>query len=205
MNIRCVRAGPVSTNSYLVWDDAGAAVLIDAGGGKAEILQYIAEFQLTLHWLINTHGHYDHIAENHVILVATGAKLLIHEADAAWLSDIKLNLAGFFAARYTPHEAQQLLTDGEIIECGQLSFRVIHTPGHTPGSICLLVGDLLFSGDTLFQSSIGRCDLIGGDAAQLQRSIKEKLLPLPDSTRVYPGHGPMTSIAEERQHNPFLG
>lgn len=198
------RLGPLSTNCYLVWDEEKEAVLIDAGGGADKLLAFIEGQGLLLRYLINTHGHYDHIACNLEVAAETGAEILIHEDDAAYLTDIDLNLAGHFAPRFAGRAADRLLKDGETIRCGALSFQVLHTPGHTPGCICLLCGDMLFSGDTLFAGSIGRSDLIGGDGVQLLYSLKEKLWPLSDELKVYPGHNAFTELGKEKQQNSWM-
>jgi len=198
------RVGPLSANSYLLWDDDREALIIDAAGGVKEIIKVIGEKGLQLRYIICSHGHYDHIAANTDFQSATGAEILIHERDASYLNDTSLNLAGFFSLKFTNHKADRLLYDGEIITCGTLRLQVIHTPGHTPGGICLLVEDMLFSGDTLFARGIGRSDLIGGDGEQLLQSIDERLMVLADDIRVYPGHGEATTIGAERTQNPYL-
>jgi len=204
MQMHVFRVGSLSTNCYLLWDDDREALLIDAGGGAGEILRYINQHDLRLRYLVNTHGHHDHIAANDAIVTATGAKLLIHTADASWLSDIKLNLAGLLAQSYNPRAADILLGDGEKITCSSIALQVIHTPGHTPGGVCLLCEGMLFSGDTLFAGSIGRSDLVGGDSELLLSSIQERLLLLDDTLQVYPGHGPATVLGEEKRSNPYI-
>ena len=133
----------------------------------------------------------------------TGAPILIHADDADYLRDSQLNIAGFFRKDGDGGEAAQLLHDGDTIQVGDLRFRVIHTPGHTPGGISLLLGNQLFCGDTLFQHSIGRTDFAGGDFDAIIDSIRNKLYPLGDDVTVYPGHGLLTTIGEEKKYNPF--
>jgi len=204
MQMKTFRVGPLSTNSYLLWDEDGEALLIDAAGGSGEILEFITAKKLKLNLIVATHGHYDHIAANTEFIAASKAKLLIHQADEAYPRDIDLNLAGFFSPKYTPHQADRLLVDGDLITCGDLTLQVIHTPGHTPGGICLLGEGVLFTGDTLFAGGIGRSDLVGGDGDLLLRSIRERLLPLAEELPIYPGHGDSSTLGREKKTNPWL-
>ncbi|MCL4516408.1 MAG: MBL fold metallo-hydrolase [Firmicutes bacterium] len=200
--------GPMGANCYLIGcEETRAAAVIDPGGEPSEVLAEIKRLGLTLRCVINTHGHVDHIAGNRAVKEATGAEILIHAADAPMLTNSRLNLSSFLedeAGLLAGPPADRELLDDEVIEVGHLSIQVRHTPGHTPGGICLLAGDALFSGDTLFAESIGRTDFPGGSAETLIRSIQQKLLVLPDETPVYPGHGPMTTIGDEKALNPFL-
>jgi len=204
MHVHAMRLGPLSTNCYLVWDDALEAVLIDAGGGATQLLEFIAAEQLHLRAIINTHGHYDHIAVNEDILQQTGAEVLIHSDDALHLTDVELNLAGHFAPRFRGKPATRLLCDGEIIRIGTLEFEVVHTPGHTPGGICLICDGALFSGDTLFAGNIGRSDLVGGNEEQLLQSLKYRIWPIQEDLHIYPGHGPQTTLAKEKANNRWM-
>ncbi|MGE5653021.1 MAG: MBL fold metallo-hydrolase [Bacillota bacterium] len=204
MEVLGLRVGLLSTNCYIVWDEGKQAVVIDPGGHGERIVDEIHKRGLTLVMVINTHGHVDHIAANTDLMAATGAKLAIHRFDAPYLSDDKLNLAGNFQLKLKPLQADLLLEDGQEITVGSMTFQVIHTPGHTPGGICLQVGDALFSGDTLFAGSIGRTDLPGGDQDQLLQSLREKIVPLPEQLTVYPGHDRSTTLAHELRHNPWL-
>jgi glyoxylase-like metal-dependent hydrolase (beta-lactamase superfamily II) len=138
---------------------------------------------------VNTHGHPDHTGGNKALKTATSAPLLIHELDAPMLESAI---------------ADRTLREGDVLEIGETKLRVLHTPGHSPGSVALLTTDAVFVGDTLFAGSIGRYDLPGGSLEQLMNSIKTKLLVLPDSTKVFSGHGPVTTIGEERRNNMFL-
>ncbi|MBC7104518.1 MAG: MBL fold metallo-hydrolase, partial [Firmicutes bacterium] len=159
---------------------------------------------LKLRYIILTHGHVDHIAALGEVREATGAEVLIHAADAEMLTDPTRNLSLFTGRRLRFSPAERLLADGDVVEVGTVCLEVIHTPGHTPGGICLKTDDVVITGDTLFAGSIGRSDFPGGNHGQLIRSIKERLLCLPGHTRVYPGHGPETTIEEEKRYNPVL-
>ncbi len=204
MEVLGLRVGMLSTNCYLVWDDDKQAVVIDPGGHAERILEAIQQRGLRLRMVINTHGHVDHIAANADLIAATGAQLAIHHLDAAYLCDDRLSLAGHFHTKLEPLQADYPLQDGQELTVGSLRFQVLHTPGHTPGGICLWIADALFSGDTLFAGSIGRTDLPGGDQDQLLQSLREKIAPLPDHLTVYPGHDRTTTLIHEKQRNPWL-
>lgn len=197
--------GPLEVNCYLLGCKATRkAAVIDPGGNVNEILQLLTHHRLTPIMVINTHGHFDHVGGNSELIAATGCELMIHRDDASLLQQANEHAALFGLKTKLSPEPTKFLDEGEIIVVGELTIQVIHTPGHSPGGICLHVKDYLFVGDTLFSGSIGRTDLPGGDHQQLIRHIKEKLLCLADSTKVCPGHGPMTTIGQERHHNPFL-
>ena len=204
LHVHALRLGPLSTNCYLVWDEDKEAVLIDAGGGASQLLEFIAAEQLHLRAIINTHGHYDHIAVNEDIVQQTGAEVMIHSDDAAYLTDVELNLAGHFAPKFSGRPANRQLADGDVIRVGTLEFLVIHTPGHTPGGICLLGEGALFSGDTLFAGNIGRSDLIGGDEVALLQSLKRRIWPLQGDVYIYPGHGPQSTLDKEKTNNRWM-
>lgn len=193
MHIETLVVGYLEANCYfLVCPATSEAVVIDPGGDADLINARIAENGWQVKYIINTHGHSDHTAGNAAVRAATGALVLLHAADTSRQSP---------ADQETP---DRTLADGESINWGHLSLRVIHTPGHTPGGICLLAGDKLFAGDTLFAGSVGRSDFPGGSHRDLISSIKSKLLVLPEATEVYPGHGPSTTIGDEKRYNPFL-
>ena len=197
--------GPLEVNCYIIGcEKTRKAAVIDPGGNAPEILERLQTHQLDLVMIINTHGHFDHIGGNRELLEATTAELLIHQDDRQLLDHAKEHAAAYGLQTEASPPPTRELVGGETLSVGELSLQVIHTPGHSPGGICLYVEDCLLVGDTLFAGSIGRTDLPGGDHQLLINGIKEKLLPLPETTRVCPGHGPMTTIGEEKQYNPFL-
>lgn len=197
--------GALGVNCYLYFCEVTKeAAVIDPGDNGKRILQKIAELQLDVKYIINTHGHADHIGANNAIKQACNAKILIHGADASCLTDPKRNLSAFMGEAVLSDSADRILKNGDTIHIGEGSLTVLHTPGNTQGGICLLADTLLFSGDTLFAGSVGRCDFPGGSMTDLIKSVKEKLMVLSDDIIVYPGHGEKTSIGTERHINPYL-
>lgn len=200
-----MQVGALGTNCYIVYcEQTRQAAVIDPGGSAEEILGLVNREKLHTAYIINTHGHADHILANDRIKEATGAAIAIHEYDADMLQNAQRNLSMFIGGGSSCAPADRLLKEGDIINVGTIKFKILHTPGHTPGGICLLTDELLFSGDTLFCESIGRTDFPGGSYSQLIKSIKEKLMPLDDAVKVLPGHGPDTTIGWERKMNPFI-
>lgn len=191
------------TNTYLLWDEASReALIIDPANASEELVDAVKE--LNLKYIVNTHGHGDHIGGNGFMKQHTNARLAIHELDEPMLNDPVKNLSTYWGSDLRSPVADLLLQDGDELALGSRRIKIIHTPGHSRGGICLLVDDLLFSGDTLFCQSIGRTDLPGGNYSTLIESIKTRLLILPGNTKVLPGHGPDTSIEDEKKGNPFL-
>ena len=198
------QVGALGTNCYMVaCPHTKQAMVIDPGASAKRIFEEAQKEGWKIVYIVDTHGHWDHIGANKELQALTGAPILIHADDADYLRDSQLNIAGFFRKDGDGGEAAQLLHDGDAIQVGDLCFQVIHTPGHTPGGISLLLGKQLFCGDTLFQHSIGRTDFAGGDLDAIIDSIQNKLYPLGDDVTVYPGHGPLTTIGEEKKYNPF--
>ena len=194
----------LGTNTYLVWDEfSKEAMIIDPADKSQTLLDAVKG--LNLKYIVNTHGHGDHIGGNKFLKENTQAKLAIHELDASMLNDPNQNLSTHWGAQLVSASADIKLKDGDSLQLGNKKIAVIHTPGHSRGGICLLVEDLLFCGDTLFAGSIGRTDLPGGDYATLINAIKTKLLILNGNTKVFPGHGPDTTIEDEKIGNPFVG
>jgi len=205
MKIIKLAVGPLGANCYIIYcEKTLQGAVIDPGGNGKDIIDIINRDNIKLACIINTHGHADHIAANDEIKEATGAPVFIHGADGKMLTSAQGNLSSYIGNNLICQPADRLLTDGEKFMVGEIEFAVIHTPGHTPGGICLLANEILFSGDTLFEQSIGRSDFPGGSHSQLINSIKNKLLVLPDHITVWPGHGPGTTIGDERQTNPFI-
>ncbi len=209
MILEIIEAGPFMTNTYVAaCEDTKEAMIIDPTISSATRIFEITEiYKLNITIILNTHGHIDHITDNARLKKDTEAELLIHQSDSEMLNDPQ-KMLDFFGINYIakPSKSDRFIDEGDSIKIGNLEFRVIHTPGHSPGGVCLYsdAQSILFSGDTLFQSSIGRTDLPGGDTDTILSSIRDKLLVLPDSTKVYPGHGPSTTIGEEKQNNPYL-
>ncbi len=205
MIFQSMLVGPLGVNCYILGDErTRRGIVVDPGGNARDVLNALEHNRLTLTAIVNTHAHFDHILALNEVRNASGAPFMIHQDEVPVLTAAQASAAGFGMHLGQPTKPDRLLHDGEVIQEGEISLTVLHTPGHTPGGICLLMGDHVLVGDTLFQGSIGRTDFPGGDYATLMRSIRDKLLPLPDSTLVYPGHGPSTTIGEEKQLNPFV-
>ncbi len=205
MKVHAFTVGPVQSNSYLLADEATReAALFDPGMESEPVAEVLARERLTLTAIINTHGHFDHVFGNAYFKAKTGAPLLMHRADLDLVKRLE-EQSLYFGFRATPSPPpDRFLEEGDEVRVGGVRLRVLHTPGHSPGGICLVTDGTAFVGDTLFAGSIGRTDLPGASAETLLTSIREKLLTLPDDTVVYPGHGPATTIGHERRHNPFL-
>lgn len=204
MQIMKERLGPLGTNTYLVRDEqSGEAMLIDPAAAGERLQQMLLGQQQAIKYIVATHGHSDHVAGLAAAKALTGARILIHLSDAPMLQDVDNVVSRYLGVTEQLPPADGTLVEGDRLQIGSLSFQVMHTPGHTPGGICLLGHGLLFSGDTLFAGSVGRYDLEGGDLSQLQASLG-RLRDLPEETAVYPGHGPETTIGSEKQHNRFL-
>jgi len=209
MIIKRFVVGDLETNCYLVsCTKTKEALIIDPGfNRKTEadaILEEIDRQGLHVRFIVNTHGHLDHISGNEAIKEATGAPILIHEHDAHMLTDAAKNLSQMFRFNVASPPADRTLRDGDIIQAGDVKLRVLHTPGHSRGSICLLGDDIVFTGDTLFAGSIGRTDFPSSSYKEIMHSLKSKLMVLPNSVKVYPGCGPTSTIGEEKRRNPFL-
>ena len=199
--------GPLHCNCTILGDEVThEAVVVDPGDNVPEILSRLQKHGLTLRQIVITHAHIDHVGGAALLKQATGAPVFLNQHDLGLLGamEIQAGWLGIPTPKVAPPDASA--DDGLTVGLATLPAEVIHTPGHTPGSICLLFPQqhLLLAGDTLFAGSIGRTDLPGGDGRQILRSLRDRLLVLPDATRVLPGHGPNTTIGEERQSNPFL-
>lgn len=197
--------GPTGENAYLLGcPRTRKAVFIDPGGDAAHLLRLSEKLKLLPIAILHTHGHADHIGGDSDLKAETGLPILIHPEDAEMLTDPEKNLSAYFYEPLVAPPADGFLGDGDVYAVGALKLEVIHTPGHTQGGICFKVDQSVFTGDALFAGSIGRTDFPGGSERVLLASIRKRLLSLPDEVTIYPGHGPSSTIGEERRHNPFL-
>jgi hydroxyacylglutathione hydrolase len=202
--------GPLACNCSIVGDpDRREAVVIDPGDEPDRILEALAGAGLRAVALIHTHAHFDHVGCSALLKRITGAPILMHAGDRPLYQNLTVQGQTFGLTLDAPGIIDRALAGGDRVACGKGELEVIHTPGHTPGSLCFRMpgedGDVLFSGDTLFRRSIGRTDLWGGSTPQILESIRGRLLTLPGSLRVIPGHGDETTIADEGKKNPFVG
>jgi glyoxylase-like metal-dependent hydrolase (beta-lactamase superfamily II) len=197
--------GPLETNAYLVADrDSGEALVIDPGGDPGEILAFLARERLTCRLIVNTHGHFDHISGNRALKSATGASLLVHEADVPMLSEAVTHARFFMMRAENSPPPDLLLEDRGEVRVGAVVLRVMHTPGHSPGGVTLVAPGVAFCGDLVFHGSVGRTDLPGGSERVLLDSIRRHIMTLPDDTVLYPGHGPDTTVGLEKRQNHFF-
>lgn len=212
MKIERFMVGPLQACCYILTnEDTREAIIIDPGGDAQELIEFIKKNNLNPRFLINTHGHGDHIGANKELKEAfSELKVCIHEKDEAMLTHPSKNLSFLGGFLYKSPPAEVVLKEGDKVSMEGIELEVIHTPGHTPGGICLLSRSkdghpgVLFSGDSLFQGSIGRTDLPGGDYPALIEALRKKVLILEGRTLVYPGHGDSTTVLEEKENNPFL-
>jgi len=202
---QAVAVGPLQCNCHILADEASKeAIIVDPGDDPDEILKRVKGY--TVRALLHTHCHFDHMTGTRKVAEATGAEILIHKADKEYYDSLAGQYQMFGMPRKVedPLPVKRFLKDGDKIDFGKHAIKVIHTPGHTEGSCCFHAEGLLLSGDTLFNRSIGRTDLPGGNAEEELASIRTKLFTLDPETAVFPGHGPKTSIADERAENPFF-
>ena len=205
MRVFKLAVGPFEMNAYIVAEDEGKkCLLIDPGDEPERIVDIIEKHDLKPERIIITHAHIDHIRHLKAVQNRLHLPLYIHEDDLPLLENINEQALFFDLSTSGIPEVWDFLRDGQEVEVGSLHLKILHTPGHSPGSICLYGEGQIFVGDVLFKDSIGRTDLYGGNFEQLRQSIKGKLLSLPDETVVHPGHGEDTTIGREKQHNPFL-
>ena len=204
MTLRTLCLGELDTNCYVVWDDHHKGFIIDPADEADSILKLVDSEHLHIEAVVLTHAHFDHMLAANMVCAALNAPLYVGEGDVAALADPIRNLSGVFQMcppiRMT---ADNVLSDGDVLTVGDMSFTVLETPGHTPGCICLMGDGVLFSGDTLFRDSIGRVDFPGGDVPSMLVSLR-RLAQLPADMAVYSGHGDATTIGREMKYNPYL-
>jgi len=199
--------GLLEVNCYILGDEeTKEAVVIDPGGDEDKILEALKYAELNLKYIIDTHGHFDHVDANQPLKEATGAKIAIHEADAQMLSQPSADAMFFTGNRVRLSQADLLLKEDDLLSFGTYRLKVLHTPGHTPGGISLVLEGhtYVYVGDLLFAGSIGRTDFPGGSFDDLIQAVRTKIFPLGDQYSVYPGHGPVTTVGQERKYNPFF-
>ncbi len=205
MIIQHLVVGDLSTNCYVLGcEDTRKGVVIDPGGDGPDIIAAIDRLKLDIEYIIDTHCHFDHILANDDVKNATGAKLAIHELELPTLKSSGSSIAGWLRVKMPESKPEVLLQEGDEIKFGNISLKVLHTPGHSPGHISLVCDGKAFVGDCLFYQGIGRTDFPGGSQKLLMESINKKLVPLGNETMIYSGHGPVTSIGQELRHNPWL-
>ncbi|MCK4778071.1 MAG: MBL fold metallo-hydrolase [Actinomycetia bacterium] len=205
MIIEKITVGPLSTNCYIVGDEEGGeCFVIDPGAEAERIVDSIKILNMKVKNIIATHCHYDHISAISEVGAATGAEILIHIEDAGLLNDSKKNLSFWFDVEEEFEIKKRFIKDGDILKIGKSRGEVIHTPGHTPGSISIKINKNIFTGDLIFAGSVGRTDLPGASQVKLFESIKKKILPLEDDMTILPGHGPETTLLKEKKENPFV-
>lgn len=207
MIIERFQLGLIATNAYLLIDeDTKDAVVIDLGGDFSKVKEKIDAYGANLKYILNTHGHFDHILGENDAQNVVDVPVYIHEADKIMVENLPKQLERFgFVNNTLPPNNVKTFTEKDVFKIGNKEINVIHTPGHTPGSVCFLVEKNLFSGDTLFYTSVGRTDFEGGSFKQLSDSIKNKLFLLDDDITVYPGHDAKTTIGYEKKHNCYFG
>jgi len=197
--------GPLASNCYIIWDDKNRiAAIIDPGEDAKDIIKKVEELDIEINYILATHGHFDHVGAVAQLKREIDVEFLAHKGDFFFIEDGK-NAArrwGFIIDQ--PPKPDRFIEDGDIIKIGEHELKVLHTPGHSPGGVSFLHNKMVFCGDTLFQGSIGRTDFRMGSFEELKQSIKSRLYTLPDSTIVYTGHGPSTTIGTEKMFNPFV-
>lgn len=213
MIVKHLMTGPLQVNTYIIGDEAtNDAVVVDPGGHVEEILHAIQDAGLTLRRVINTHAHFDHVGGVSELKEEAGIPFALHRDELPVLENYSGQLAYFGVSGGEPPAVDEYLEEGQEIAVGETVLQVLFTPGHSPGHVTFVYDGsgkaegqrVAFSGDVLFQGSIGRFDLPGGDYDRLMQSIREELLPLGDETIIHPGHGPSTTIGREKRTNPFL-
>ena len=199
---------PIDNNNYLIIDEESKeAALVDCSAVDSDINEELERQGAKLKYILLTHGHFDHIAGIRPEVNPSSAErpqIVMHKADLGWLEKANQYMPMFGMPSITIPKIDIFVQDGDILKLGNMEIKVIHTPGHTQGGVCYLADGKLFSGDTIFREAVGRCDLEGGDFDQIVESIENKIFTLPPETLIYPGHGRMTSVEWEKEHNRFM-
>lgn len=205
MFLECLEVGPLAVNCYLIGDEATKeAVVVDPGGNVDKILQILNFHNYKVKYIIDTHGHFDHVSGNAEIKAKTGAPIIAHEAEVPLLAITHQSpMAQMFGGKATP-PPDITVKEGDVIEVGSIKMSVLYTPGHTPGGMTLVFGNYALVGDCVFAGSIGRTDFPNSDHETLINSIQNKIMTLPEETILLPGHGPYTTVGDEKRYNPFL-
>lgn len=205
MQVYCYTVGPMANNVYTIIEDSGPrCILVDPGLGAEELMPVLQQKGLSVEIVLNTHAHLDHVACNALYADVYGCPVALHAADLDLLHALPEQAAWFGLSIPRIVEPRVWLEDGMCIELGSEAVRIFHTPGHSPGHVCVASNDWVIVGDLVFAGGIGRTDLPGGDYRRLMESIHQRLLVLPDAMKLYPGHGPATTVGYERRTNPFL-
>lgn len=194
---------PLDNNNYLIIDEVSKeAILIDCSYYDEDFTPELKKYGASLKYILLTHGHFDHICGLNDI--PKGVEVYAHEGDADWINQVNLYLPMMGLPAMDVPKIDRYLNDGEVLKLGDIDIKVIHTPGHTQGGVCYYIDGNLFSGDTIFKESVGRCDLPGGDFNQIVDSIETQIFTLPEETIIYPGHGRNTTVGWEKVHNQFM-
>lgn len=204
MKVKNIPSGPLMVNTYLVWDDTNKGFIVDPGGFNKKIEDSIAAENIDLEYIILTHGHCDHIGGVNAIKEKYGCKVVAAKAELPMLQDHNINMSRELLGAQVEFTPDILVDENDTMKIGNMLLHFIMTPGHSEGGMCIRIGRVLFSGDTLFHGSVGRTDFVGGSMEVLVNSIKEKLFVLPDDTKVFPGHMGSTTIGFEKENNPFV-
>ena len=204
MQIKTVVTGNIEENCHLVWDDNQHCLVIDPGDDCDRILKVISTHHLTVEKVILTHGHYDHVGAVNELKKATGAVVIAHQEEKELILNPDLSLSRYISPDFSIPQVDSYVKEGDVISAGELSFTVMHTPGHTQGGMCLYSEGVLFSGDTVFYGTLGRWDFPTGNLSELTHSITKRIFSLPDNTVIYSGHGPETTVGLEKKQNEVL-
>ena len=202
MEIEILQLGHIKTNCYLILCEK-TAIVIDPGFKSDKTVDFLVKNSEKEKYILITHAHFDHIGGAGELKRITGAKIVMGRGESEKMNDPYMNLSSVFHAEIENFSPDILLDDGDIIKAGDIEIKAMMTPGHTAGGMSYIIGDKLFSGDTLFFESVGRTDFAGGDFSDLENSVK-KLYTLDDSTEIYPGHGPLSTIGHEKNFNPYV-